>query len=538
MLGLFAVLLAIAIVPIWLVRLPPLVDYPNHLARMHILESENRSPLLNQYYEIHWTVLPNLGMDLVVPILAHVMPLETTGRLFLSLVLCLMASGTVALHVTLHRRWSLWPLLSFLFLYNSVFLWGFLNYLFGVGLALWGFAAWVAWRSGAAARIIPVFTMLATALFFSHIFALGFYGLLVAGFELGQWWTGAVRRPYGHWARALAQFLLPCALLLTSPLFDTNRENVPSWTRFEANPHGIEFAKPAAVLEAFKGTLRTENLALDRLTGLALMALVLGGAWTRRLSVLPAMIGPLGLVTLATWLMPANIVTGSYVEIRLPVALVLLAIASSDFLVRDPRKIAALAMVLCSLFAVRMSAITVHWREANRQYAEFFEAIEHVPPGSRIFSAIVKRGYGYLDFRIPTSIPSENLVCWAVISKSALVSIIFSAPNQQPLRLTQPYRRFFSTGEFMARSYIMNWEAVQEQYEYLLARQDERFQPPMPDGIAPLFAGRHFVLYRLPGSQPSPNRTQYRVPETLKEAYTHDDAHTTDRVASPSDERP
>jgi hypothetical protein len=501
-LGCVAVLLAVAIVPIWLVRLPPLVDYPNHLARMHILESENRSPVLNQYYEIHWAVLPNLGMDLVVPILARVMPLETAGRLFLSLVLGLMASGTVALHVSLYRRWSLWPLLSFLFLYNSVFLWGFLNYLFGLGLAFWGFAAWVAWRDGSAARIIPLFTAVATGLFFSHIFALGFYGLLIVGYELGRWWTGALPRSFGHWAKAFAQFLLPCALLLSSPLFDTNRENVPSWTKLEANPHGIEFAKPAGVLEAFKGTLRTERVTLDRLTGLALMALVLGGAWTRRLSVAPAMIGPLSLVTLATWLMPSNIVTGAYVEIRLPVALVLLAIAGSDFLVRDRRKIAAIALVLCSLFAVRMSAITVHWREADRQYAEFFEAIEQVPPGSRIFSAIVKRGYGYLDSRIPTSIPSENLVCWAVISKSALVSIIFSAPNQQPLQLTQPYRRFFSTGEFMARSYIMNWEAVQEQYEYLLARQDERFRPPMPAQVAPIFVGRHFVLYRLPGSEP------------------------------------
>ena len=503
MLGLFAALLAVTIVPIWLVRLPPLVDYPNHLARMHILGSGNESPLLNQYYEIHWAVLPNLAMDLVVPILAHVMPLETAGRVFLSLVLGLLASSTVALHALVHRRWSLWPMLSFLFLYNSVFLWGFLNYLFGLGLAFWSFAAWVAWRDRSAARIIPFFSVLAVALFFAHIFALGVYGLLIAGFEVGQWWTGTVRRHFGYWVKAVAPFLLPCLLLLASPLFDTNRENVPPWMQLEANPHGIAFAHPAAVLEAFKGTLRTEHLTLDRLTVLALIALVLGGAWTRRLSVAPAMIGPLGLVTLATWLMPASIVTGAYVEIRLPVALILLAIAGTDFIVQDVRKIAALALIFCSLFAVRMSAITVHWQAANRQYAEFFGAIERLPPGSRIFSAIVKRGYGLVDFRIPTAIPVENLVCWAVISKSALVSIIFAAPNQQPLRLAQPYRRFFSTGELMARSYVMNWDAIQQQYDYLLARQDEQFRPPMPAGMGPIFMGRYFALYRMPGAAPS-----------------------------------
>jgi hypothetical protein len=96
-------------------------------------------------------------------------------------------------------------------------------------------------------------------------------------------------------------------------------------------------------------------------------------------------------------------------------------------------------------------------------------------------------------------------VCWAVISKSALVSIIFASPNQQPLRLAQPYRRFFSTGELMARSYVMNWDAIQQQYDYLLARQDERFRPPMPAGIAPIFVGRHFALYRMPGTEPGPD---------------------------------
>ena len=34
----------------------------------------------------------------------------------------------------------MWPLLAFLLLYNRMFLWGFLNYLFGVGVALIGVA--------------------------------------------------------------------------------------------------------------------------------------------------------------------------------------------------------------------------------------------------------------------------------------------------------------------------------------------------------------------------------------------------------------
>ena len=45
-----------------------------------------------------------------------------------------------------------WPLLVGFFLYNAIFLFGFTNYLFGVGVLLWAVAAWVAmagwdWRA-------------------------------------------------------------------------------------------------------------------------------------------------------------------------------------------------------------------------------------------------------------------------------------------------------------------------------------------------------------------------------------------------------
>ena len=217
--GLFMVLLAIAVVPIWSVRIPPLVDYPNHLARMHILSSRNQSIFLQQYYEIRWAILPNLGMDLVVPPLVSLVPVEHAGRVFLSLIFCLLAGGVVALHRVVHDRWSLWPLLAMLFLYNSVFLWGFLNYLFGLGLSLWVFAAWLVWRNQPAVRLIPIFSVFASALFFSHLFALGVYAIAVGAYELGQSWKmrrHSQGRVFPQLTTALAQFVLPCVLLVFS----------------------------------------------------------------------------------------------------------------------------------------------------------------------------------------------------------------------------------------------------------------------------------------------------------------------------------
>ena len=45
--GTALLLLGIALIPIMLVEIPPLVDYPNHMARMHILIDDGRSPWLS-----------------------------------------------------------------------------------------------------------------------------------------------------------------------------------------------------------------------------------------------------------------------------------------------------------------------------------------------------------------------------------------------------------------------------------------------------------------------------------------------------------
>jgi len=87
---------------------------------------------------------PNLAVDLVVPLIAQVLPLEAAGRLFIALTMASLVLGTVALQRALHGRIGLWPLSSLLFVYNSVLYWGFVNFLFTLGLALLSFSAWVA----------------------------------------------------------------------------------------------------------------------------------------------------------------------------------------------------------------------------------------------------------------------------------------------------------------------------------------------------------------------------------------------------------
>ncbi|HUB97284.1 MAG TPA: hypothetical protein VL993_15285, partial [Stellaceae bacterium] len=73
--ALFIVLFAVAVVPVLRSGVLPLVDYPNHLARMAIIARLPHDPILQHYYALAWRPIPNLAMDVLVPPLLGIMPL-------------------------------------------------------------------------------------------------------------------------------------------------------------------------------------------------------------------------------------------------------------------------------------------------------------------------------------------------------------------------------------------------------------------------------------------------------------------------------
>src|SRR5512135_2918370 len=109
---LFAALILLISIPIWTHPLPPLSDYVNHLARMKAIATLSQDPQLANFYAIQWQVVPNLTMDLIVPLLARVMKIYLAGQVFIVAMFALIVSGTLALNRALIGRWSAMPLLA------------------------------------------------------------------------------------------------------------------------------------------------------------------------------------------------------------------------------------------------------------------------------------------------------------------------------------------------------------------------------------------------------------------------------------------
>ena len=325
----FALAMTLVAVPVFSTVLPPLLDYPNHLARMHLLAQGG-----DAFYSVHWAALPNLAEDLIVPQLARLMPLDLAGKLFLVMIFAVMAGGAIWLNRVATGGWRLWPLVGFLLLYNRIFLWGFLNYLFGVGVALGGAALWLALEGRRSWLRVLSSSLVALACFFSHLAAFGFYGLVILGIEAepataelrARRWSALGRRV----VIAGAQFAAP------SVLFLGNWHETAGGTISYA---GV-WRKADLLFSVFDNYDRAFDLACFAL----FLGLIGGLVWTRRLGLTRRLGWATGIVFVTYLALPSQIYGGSGADHRLPTALFLLLIAATAPRFADRRAAAAIGV--------------------------------------------------------------------------------------------------------------------------------------------------------------------------------------------------
>ncbi len=155
-----------------------------------------KNPNLAKFYQIDWQIIPNLTMDLLVPWFARFVNVYVAGKIFTVTMFAVIGSGVLVLNRVLSGRWSILPLVAFPLLYNYVFLVGLINYLFGVGIALWAIAGWIWLRDRPWPLRFVLSSLCVAMLFFCHLSALGVYGIGVLAVELMRLWEGRNQRPW------------------------------------------------------------------------------------------------------------------------------------------------------------------------------------------------------------------------------------------------------------------------------------------------------------------------------------------------------
>ena len=417
-------LIGFTLSPLLWVSVPPLVDYPNHLARMSILAHADQTSGVAQNYIPNWRLLPNLAMDLVVPALARFVSLDDAGRIFIAAAMALPVLGTMAMHRALHGRVGLWPLASLLFVYNTVLFFGFLNYLFSLGLAFIAFGSWVGSRSWPTTPRVVLFSAVASLLLVLHLFAFGVYGLLVGSYEAQRFLSDGKARSIGNFfgrAILVAQFI-PAGLLWLASASNGGPAPISYGglaRKALAALAPTTFDLPPALFDAAILLFSVNFLFLAFRTG------------TLRLA--PEMRLPIGAMVVLALAMPNWIGGSAEVDFRLPVALPFVLIASVRLTSAHsmPLRLAALGALV--LLAARVWIVSESWSDMDRRFTEFRAVARMLPEGARLLVVQSPMPEGFVAFEgMPRGLAHRaesqffHMPALAVVDRGVFIPYLFT----------------------------------------------------------------------------------------------------------------
>jgi hypothetical protein len=491
------VLLLLTTIPVWTHSLPPLADYINHLARMHVIATRGNDANLSAYYFIEWQIIPNLMMDAVVPVLARATNIYLAGQLFTVASFTLIMSGVLVLNRSLFGHWSATPYIALPLLYNNIFLVGMMNYIFGIGLSLWALAVWIWLRDRPWWLRLTVSTLFSFALFFCHLFALGLYGLGLLAYE--SWRLRAVRGQEVR--RRLLDFIssgvplvIALSLLLASPTLGLASAN-------EWEPRG-----------KIDGLMYIIEVYSD-LVALALTAMFIGAiAWALRhrlLYIHPFAWVLLAMATAVYLTMPRTLFATYIADQRLPIGVAFFIIGSFNVKLhrRDVRR-GFIGLVLVAL-AIRVIEVDGTWAQLSATTKEFRQSVKRIKSGGKILVAYAERSGGD-DVR---DLGLVHAACLAMIERSALVSTAFTVRGKQILHVRPQYEGIVDTedgtppslGQLIiaakqpsgedAEEYWRSWTSS---FDYLYVLFTDADAPdPDPEHLRLVHDGDRFQLYAI-----------------------------------------
>ena len=421
------------LVPLFVVDIPPILDYPNHLARLYLLGPAAADPILSQFYQARWAVIPDLAIDAFMPTLLRFVPLYLGGKILLGLVLLLTVASAIAYGRAVFGVRRAWALASVLVAYNLTFIYGFLNFLISIDLAMLFAAGWIVWRERRPRLTIVLASVGTCVLFLAHLMGFAIFLILVGSAELEAIWRlGRAGAGFGrvlmHRVAAAIPILVgPLVLYRLSAFKDvTGRATWPSW--------------PDKGWEAICGFVNYSP-ALDigsaaLVFGFAILCLAFGKG-----RVAPKSVAAFVVLVALFAVLPFAFKDTNHIDVRPATMFAILMFAGMTpeglpILVRR----AAVAGVV-SVFVVRMAVLTVVWHSYQTDVDAIRLGISDIPAGSKVFVSEAtlllpgeRAGRRISDGR-RTDIHVATL---ALVERHAFSPGVFAVPVQQPL-IRRPY---------------------------------------------------------------------------------------------------
>jgi hypothetical protein len=359
--------------------IPPLVDLLGHMGRYRVELDLGRSTFLQQYYDYHWALIGNLGVDLLVIPLGKLFGLELAVKLIVLAIPPLTAAGFLWVAREVHGRVPPTAFFALPFIYGYPFLFGFVNFTLSVALAFLAFGLWL--RLGRLERTALrswLFVPISVVVFFCHTYGWGLLGLMcfsadaVRLHDRGRtWWRAGIEA-----ALHTAVMALPILIMLIWRS-ETHGGQTVDWFNWKVKWRWIYSA------------LRDRWKLFDIVSLGCAAAVFVYAVFSRRLTLSRNLAFSAIVLAICFAILPRIIFGSAYADMRLVPYLMAVALLAIRFRGATDRRTAQVLAVLGLLFfATRSIATTISLGMAANDQQAKLKAIDMMPEGARVISLV------------------------------------------------------------------------------------------------------------------------------------------------------
>jgi hypothetical protein len=443
------VVLLVLLSPLAGTSIPPLSDYPNHLARVFLLGRLAEGAPVGPW-TAQWAALPNLAVDVAGVALEPLLGLEGFGRAFIAATIVLHVLGCRALARELLGRPSWRGVIAGALVWSEPLLLGYASFAFGFALSLWALARIVRvvdraydGRGGSRdrSRDALVAGVLGLGVAVSHAAAAATLVAAALGFVAAR--VVRARRIDRSSALGLAAIVPPLAY-------------VGAWWLRSASRGGVSRASPGMIARAMASPLTGLDARIDQ-ASLAILAIVVFAAlWSARpLAIRPGALVAACAFALLVAVFPSDVAGGIEVHGRFalgawtlglfaidrrPSPLTARASGASGPPEQVPGRLVVAALAAMSLFVARTAALGSALRDLDRDARDIRALFaREVPEGATVgvawfFPAAPSPSEPLAAADRVRALATLHIPTLAIVDRRAEVPTLYDLPGAQPIR--------------------------------------------------------------------------------------------------------
>lgn len=473
--GFLAIVAVALLLPLWCVQQPPLLDYPNHLARTFVL-SHLSDPAYHfgSNFRSDWRPYPYVSMDIVLIALQRFLSPELAGKLVLSLAVLLPPLCAWWFLRQVNRGHEVLALFAGLVCYDVFFLEGFINFQLALAVSLLASGFWKRDHDSRTLRSWVLAFCAVMLLYFTHLIVFGFTAILLT---LAAFLNSETGQRIRDTVRTMILFLPGCVMFLFMRPGLNGR-------------HEFEFRLLKDKLEAFC-QVPTHGFSDNADTAcMILLALCVPLALWKNRELRRNGRWPYVWLGFAAIYFAMPISWGQTYDIDVRILPMLFMLCFCTFQI-GRRRVQALALVAVAVLGVRIVDMVSGFRSEVPLMNSLAASVADIPLNAKVFPVVE-----VAEDNDPIQRPFTHYWAYATIRRGAFAPYLFDIPGQMPLRITSS---LYAPDGFWDLRYpgSPDWMQVREGYDYIWAYNVARFAPAIDKIADTVYRNGDLVLYRI-----------------------------------------